>query len=169
MSEKIILSWNDVDTQIEKIVSKIYAGKERFTQVVGIRNGGAYPAKRIAALMDLPYSDIRISFYDGDKIGKDISKDSITKSELANLFNWRYEHVLFVDDLIDSGRTTSWLESTLSYNGIFNFAIAALYAKNIKIAKEVLTANEYIGSKKPDGWLDFPWESPCNLQMSMKN
>jgi len=151
MTEKVILRWQDIFVQTDAIVKQIEAGTERFTRVVGIRNGGVIPAKRIALLLDVPYSDIRISFYKGTDIQTKISSDSISENELAQLFNWEVEHVLFVDDLIDSGRTIKWLEKVLTKNNVENYSIAALYAK--KISK-----NKYIGSRKPEGWLVFPWE-----------
>ena len=157
MTEKVYLTWEDVNKQINNVLVDIHLSESKFTQVVGIKNGGSYPGQSIAKNLGLPYTGIRVSFYKNDKIGQ-LSDDSITYDQLDSLFDWRKERVLFVDDLYDSGTTYEYIETflhkkELSIVNIHGFA--CLY--HSKFSSSI--GNHFVGSKKPDAWIVLPWET----------
>ncbi len=158
MTEKLYLTWNTINKHINSLILDIATSGRTFTQVVGIENGGSYPGQRLAMYLGVPYTGIRISFYNKDNTKGSLSKDSITQFEFDHLFDWDNEKVLFVDDLVDSGTTFKYVKSCLAKSAHTKeppHGFACIYHPQLSESNDDI----FVGTKKPDTWVVFPWET----------
>ena len=148
MSEhvRVLLSEEDVDKRIQEIgeqISKDYAGKQ--VHLVCVLKGGVFflceLAKRITVPVSLDF--MSVSSYGGDtkssgvvKIMKDLD-DSIRDKE-----------VLVVEDIIDSGRTLSYLMAMLQDRGPKSLHLCTLLDKPDRRVVDVDV--DYTGFRIPD-------------------
>ena len=148
MAEKIrvLLSEQEVDAKIQQIgeqISKDYAGKQ--VHLVCVLKGGSFfmceLAKRITVPVSLDF--MSVSSYGGDtkssgvvKIVKDLD-DSIRDKE-----------VLVVEDIIDSGRTLSYLMAMLQDRGPKSLHLCTLLDKPDRRVVDVDV--DYTGFRIPD-------------------
>ena len=133
MSEKIkvLLSEEEVDARIRKIaeqISKDYAGKE--IHLICVLKGGVFftceLAKRITVPVSLDF--MSVSSYGDDtksKIVKDLDQPLIGKD------------VLIVEDIIDSGRTLSYLIEILKGRNPNSIRLCTLLDKPERRVKKV--------------------------------
>ena len=70
-------------------------------------------------------------------------------------------NILVVDDLVDSGSTLKLIRAFFHGTGI-NVKFAALYQNTVPNNLEIIQRADYYGEDKPDGWLDFPWDTLTN-------
>jgi hypoxanthine phosphoribosyltransferase len=157
MVEKVYVSWSEVNHQINSLLIDIASSGNKYTQIVGIKNGGAYPGQRIAMMLGIPYTEIRVSFYNKDDKKGTMSEDSINQFEFDQLFDWNKEKVLFVDDLVDSGSTFTHIFNYLSIgeHSPAKHGFACLYHSTHSSS----IGGVFVGSKKPDAWIVLPWET----------
>jgi hypoxanthine phosphoribosyltransferase len=154
MPNIINLNWSDIDKAIDKICHGIKSAPIQPTLVVAIKNGGTYPAHRIADKLNCKYGEIRVSFYNGHDLQNTPSSDTDSFQTLECKFDWHKENILFVDDLVDSGRTFEYLETFLMvYEKKAQFA--CLYHPSKTLYED---NNHFVGELKPSEWLSLPWE-----------
>ena len=148
MSEKIkvLLSEEEVDARIKKIaeqISKDYAGKE--IHLICVLKGGVFftceLAKRITVPVSLDF--MSVSSYGDDtkssgvvKIVKDLDQPLIGKD------------VLIVEDIIDSGRTLSYLLQNLKTRNPKSLKLCTLLDKPDRRVCDVKV--DYVGFEIPD-------------------
>lgn len=143
---KVLLSEEEVDKRIQEIgeqISKDYAGKQ--VHLVCVLRGGAFfmceLAKRITVPVSLDF--MSVSSYGGDtkssgvvKIVKDLD-DSIKDKD-----------VLVVEDIVDSGRTLSYLMEMLRDRKPASLRLCTLLDKP---ERRVIDVNvDYTGFEIPD-------------------
>lgn len=148
MSErvKVLLSEKEVDERIQAIgdqISRDYAGKQ--VHLICVLRGGAFfmceLAKRISVPVSLDF--MSVSSYGGDtkssgvvKIVKDLD-DSIKDLD-----------VLVVEDIVDSGRTLSYLMEMLRDRGPKSLRLCTLLDKPDRRVVDVKV--DYTGFQIPD-------------------
>ena len=137
MSEniKVLLSEEEVDERIKQIAAKIskdYAGKE--LHLICVLKGGVFFTCELAKRITVPVSIdfMSVSSYEDDtkssgvvRIVKDLDQPLIGKD------------VLIVEDIIDSGRTLSYLIEILKGRNPNSFRLCTLLDKPERRVKDV--------------------------------
>lgn len=148
MAEKIrvLLTEDEVDARIKQIgdeISRDYEGRQ--VHLVCVLKGGSFfmceLAKRITVPVSLDF--MSVSSYGGDtkssgvvKIVKDLDESLLDK------------HVLVVEDIVDSGRTLSYLLEMLKDRGPADVKLCTLLDKPDRRVVEVKV--DYTGFEIPD-------------------
>lgn len=144
--KKLHFSMRQIEIMISNLAAQIKKSKKQINVIVGIESGGLYISKPLSKILNIPHSSIKISFY-GDK--KTPSNLPIV-DEKGLTWN-KNDHVLFVDDLIDSGSTFNYIPSVIKHK---NYSTAVLFHK--KDNKFKIEPTFYV-KEKPEAWLVFPW------------
>ncbi len=143
---KVLLSEEEVDARIKAIgeqISKDYAGKQ--VHLICVLKGGSFflceLAKRITVPVSLDF--MSVSSYGGDtkssgvvKIVKDLDESIMGKD------------VLVVEDIVDSGRTLSYLMEMLKERGPASLRLCTLLDKPERRVVDVHV--DYTGFQIPD-------------------
>jgi hypoxanthine phosphoribosyltransferase len=105
---KEYITWNLYDHKVRKLVNQIEASSFRPDVVVGIMRGGMIPAIMISHHFDVPCESFKLSYRD----------NAVTEFGLAWSICLKYpeKNILFVDDIVDSGKTMSELQNFISSN-----------------------------------------------------
>lgn len=143
---EIMLPEEKVDAKIKEIGEKIshdYAGKQ--VHLVCVLKGGSFFMCELAKRITIPVSFdfMSVSSYGGDtkssgvvKIVKDLDEPLEGK------------HVIIVEDIVDSGRTLSYLKELLNQRGPASLAVCTLLDKP---ERRVVDVNvDYSGFNIPD-------------------
>lgn len=148
MSEhvRVLLSEEMVDARIQAIgeqISKDYAGKQ--VHLICILKGGSFfmceLAKRITVPVSLDF--MSVSSYGGDTKSSGVVR--IVKDLDESL---KDRHVIVVEDIVDSGRTLSYLLEMLQDRGPASLRLCTLLDKPDRRVKEVFV--DYTGFEIPD-------------------
>lgn len=138
---KQFLSFEEFVTVKDYLSKKIIQSKIKYDLLVGNARGGLFLCDAISRNINVPYSISSLSFRDSKYFnGTNISFPRFDSDK-------RY---LFIDDLIDSGKT---VEVLLEYS---NVDIAVIYKpKHYKSTKNI-----YFYKELPKNtWIDFFWET----------
>jgi len=144
----------ELSSQVSK---QILESGRTFDCIIGIAKGGCIPATLISYQLEVPtFKTIQIKSYtDSNK-----RSNTIFSSGTLSLFDElsKYENVLVIDDLADSGKTLSDFEKLYNYLSdtvkVPNIFTACLYYKS----KSEFKPDWYAEEVKDEAWLDFPWE-----------
>ena len=144
----------ELSSQVSEQIKK---SRLSFDCIIGIAKGGCIPATLISYQLDVPtFKTIQIKSYtDNNK-----RSNTIFSSGTLSLFDElsKYNRVLVVDDLADSGKTLSDFEKLYDYLAdtvkVPNIFTACLYYKS----KSEFKPDFYAQEVKDEAWLDFPWE-----------
>ncbi len=148
MAEKIsvLLTEEEVDKKIQEIgeqISKDYAGEQ--VHLVCVLRGGAFfmceLAKRITVPVSLDF--MSVSSYGGDTKSSGVVK--IVKDLDDSLAG---KHVIVVEDIVDSGRTLSYLLEMLNDRGPKSMKLCTLLDKPDRRVVDVKV--DYTGFQIPD-------------------
>ena len=148
MSEhvRVLLSEEMVDARIQAIgeqISRDYAGKQ--VHLICVLKGGSFfmceLAKRITVPVSLDF--MSVSSYGGDTKSSGVVK--IVKDLDESL---KDKHVIVVEDIVDSGRTLSYLLELLQDRGPASLRLCTLLDKPDRRVKEVFV--DYTGFEIPD-------------------
>ncbi len=148
MAEKIsvLLTEEEVDRKIQEIgeqISKDYAGEQ--VHLVCVLRGGAFfmceLAKRITVPVSLDF--MSVSSYGGDTKSSGVVK--IVKDLDDSLAG---KHVIVVEDIVDSGRTLSYLLEMLKDRGPKSMKLCTLLDKPDRRVVDVQV--DYTGFQIPD-------------------
>ena len=144
--EAVVVSAEAIDTRIEEVARSIdadYAGREPL--LVGVLKGAAMFMSDLARALDRPSTMefMAVSSYAGAtassgvvRILKDLDRD------IAG------QHVLIVEDIIDSGLTLSWLLRNLTARNPASVEVVALLRKPDAVKVEVPV--KYVGFDIPN-------------------
>lgn len=148
MAERIevMLPEDKVDLKIKEIGEKIsqdYAGKE--VHLVCVLKGGSFFMCELAKRISIPVSFdfMSVSSYGGDTKSSGVVK--IVKDLDESLEG---KHVIIVEDIVDSGRTLSYLKELLNQRGPASLAVCTLLDKPDRRVTDVKV--EYSGFNIPD-------------------
>jgi xanthine phosphoribosyltransferase len=143
---EVWISKAQLDRDISGLAERIASGS-RWRAVVGVANGGIYPAGRVADQLNLPYREIRIVGYDGrGKTAPQIVKPLDDADDGDGL--------IVVDDIVDSGDTALLIRQMLP-----KAALLVIYVKADGLRKlEACTQRPLYAARHPqDTWIVFPW------------
>ena len=143
---KVMLSEEEVDKRIQEIgdqISKDYAGKQ--VHLVCVLKGGAFFMVELAKRITVPVS---LDFMSVSSYGSDTKSSGVVKivKDLDEPLNGK--DVLVVEDIIDSGRTLSYLLEMLKDR---KPASLKLYTLLDKPSRRVIDVDvDYTGFQIPD-------------------
>ena len=140
-----VLTWDDYNELVSSIASQM--GDWEPQAIVGLTRGGLIPAVQFSHMFNVKLYTLNISLRDG--------KAPSTK------FNWKqlekYERILIVDDINDSGATLHEVHNQFYGNALHNPRFATLLSKRSS-KMSVDYVGEHINSTKENDWIVFPWE-----------
>lgn len=164
MSNKLTLSWQDVQYSVQEILRQMQKDDWRPDIVLGVDRGGLPISTMISHYLSVPHESVKVSLRDNPQ----------TESLL-----WAPEDamagkkILIVDDINDSGATQAWImeDWASSVAGVEPEFIGKYWHDTVRFA--ALVDNEaseqytdYCGMSvnkvENDIWIDFPWESWWN-------
>ena len=126
-----ILTWNDVEHGISKIVSQIYDSQWRPEVIYGIARGGLIPAVMLAHKLNI------------NNMGNTITHNGPSPTKL-----------LVVDEICDSGNTfNSWPRYPY-----YRYCALVNNIGGHNIFKDVSYYGIEINKEKDPSWIIFPWE-----------
>ena len=148
MAERIevMLPEEKVDLKIKEIGEKIsqdYAGKE--VHLVCVLKGGSFFMCELAKRISIPVS---FDFMSVSSYGAGTKSSGVVKivKDLDEPLNGK--HVIIVEDIVDSGRTLSYLKELLNQRGPASLAVCTLLDKPDRRVVDVEV--EYSGFNIPD-------------------
>tara|TARA_R100000008_G_C3541653_1_gene145105 strand:+ start:462 stop:917 length:456 start_codon:yes stop_codon:yes gene_type:complete len=140
-----VLTWDDYNELVSSIASQM--GDWEPQAIVGLTRGGLIPAVQFSHMFNVKLYTLNISLRDG--------KAPSTK------FNWKqlekYDRILIVDDINDSGATLHEVHNQFYGNALHNPRFATLLSKRSS-KMNVDYAGEHINTSKENDWIVFPWE-----------
>lgn len=149
MSEKIrvLLSEEEVDARIKQIAAKIsndYAGKE--VHLICVLKGGVFFTCELAKRITVPVS---LDFMSVSSYGDDTKSSGVVKIVKDLDESLAGKDVLIVEDIIDSGRTLSYLLKVLKDRNPKSIRLCTLLDKpDRRVVKDVNV--DYLGFDIPD-------------------
>ena len=161
--EKQIISWEEVEDACSKLVMKIGQSRDWPSKIIAVANGGSVPAVIMSHLMgirDVIY--IRSTHYSNDGVMLPEVEVSLENSlwELC-----RYEPVLIVDDIYDTGDTMNAVVSKIKtlnkevpWRVLPNLITATMYLREGAPDYGSIIPTHYGKVAKAGAWLVFPWE-----------
>ena len=151
------ISFEEIQILSHRICSLIEQTNDDFDCIIGIAKGGNIPATLISYELEVPtFKTIQIKSYNDDNERKSTVFSSGTLSLIDELN--KYNNVLLVDDLADSGKTLS------EFHELYKFLSNKVKVPNIKTAclyyktKSEFKPDYYASSIEEEVWLNFPWE-----------
>ena len=142
----VMISEADVDKRIEEIGAKIsedYAGEE--VHIIGILKGSVFFMCELAKRISIPVS---LDFMSVSSYGNDTKSSGVVKiaKDLDEPLNGK--NVIVVEDIIDSGRTLSYLLEILAKRNPKSLKLCTLLDKPDRRVRDVKV--DYTGFEIPD-------------------
>ena len=151
MSEhiKVLLSEEDVDTRIKAIgeqISRDYEGKS--VHLICVLKGGSFFMCELAKRITVPVS---LDFMSVSSYGSDTKSSGVVKIVKDLDESIKGKDVLVVEDIVDSGRTLSYLLEMLRDRGPASLRLCTLLDKP---ERRVIDVNvDYTGFQIPDAFV----------------
>jgi xanthine phosphoribosyltransferase len=116
--------------------------------VVGVANGGVYPAGKIADHLNLAYREIRVSSYVGQAKSPPKILQAIDDADQG-------AGLLIVDDVVDSGDTALVIRQAFP-----EADFATVYAKpaGLRKLRDHGKSLAFVEQHPQDLWIVFPWD-----------
>ena len=148
MAEKVnvLLSEEEVDAKIKAIgeqISKDYAGKQ--VHLVCVLKGGSFFMCELAKRITVPVS---LDFMSVSSYGSETKSSGVVKIVKDLDEPIKGKNVLVVEDIVDSGRTLSYLLEILQKRGPKSMRLCTLLDKPERRVKDVHV--DYVGFNIPD-------------------
>ncbi|MBQ8591831.1 MAG: hypoxanthine phosphoribosyltransferase [Lachnospiraceae bacterium] len=143
---KVLLSENEVDKRIQAIgdqISKDYAGKE--VHLVCVLKGGSFFMCELAKRITVPVS---FDFMSVASYGSETKSSGVVRIVKDLDEPLKDKHVIIVEDIVDSGRTLSYLMQMLQERGPKSLAICTLLDKPDRRVMPIEV--DYTGFEIPD-------------------
>ena len=142
----VLISKEDVEARIKEIgavISEAYEGKE--LHLVCVLKGGAFFMCELAKYITVPCS---LDFMSVSSYGSDTKSSGVVRivKDLDEPINGK--HVLVVEDIIDSGRSLSYLVDMLGDRGPASLKLCTLLDKPSRRVVDVKV--DYTGFEIPD-------------------
>lgn len=148
MAERIevLLSEEEVDKRISEIgrqITEDYAGKD--VHLICVLKGGSFFMCELAKRIDL---EVSIDFMSVSSYGDDTKSSGVVKIVKDLDESIKDKHVIVVEDIVDSGRTLSYLLQNLTERGPKSLGLCTLLDKP---ERRVVDVNvDYTGFQIPD-------------------
>lgn len=143
---EVLLSEEEVNARIREIgelISKEYAGKN--IHLIGILKGGSFFMCELAKRITVP---VTIDFMSVSSYGSSTKSSGVVKVVKDLDESLIGKNVLVVEDIIDTGRTISYLMELLKGKGAADVKLCALLDKPERRVVDVKA--DYIGFQIPD-------------------
>lgn len=143
---EVLLTEEEVDKRIQEIgdqISKDYAGKS--VHLVCVLKGGSFFMCELAKRITVPVS---IDFMSVSSYGGDTKSSGVVRIVKDLDESLRDKHVIVIEDIVDSGRTLSYLLDMLQNRGPKDVKLCTLLDKPERRVVEVQV--DYTGFKIPD-------------------
>ncbi len=150
-----------------KLISKIKEDEFYPDVIVGLSRGGLVPAQYLAYGMDVNWIEtISIQLRDNDHLPANNEINTLlSKLDEFNPIDLDVEdrklNVLVVDDLVDTASTLKLIRAFFQA-GNLDVRFATLYQNKACDNLEIKQRADYWGEDKPEGWLNFPWDTLSN-------
>ncbi len=142
------LSWDQFHRDCELLAQNVRASGRVYDKLLCITRGGVFVGGLLGHMLNLRnITTIALKLYDFDQQGRVVEQLSAPDLPLPG------SRILVVDDMLDSGRTLSYIVD--KWGGDYSIDIAVLYDKGNGTLRPAFTAREI-----PDEWVAFPWEPP---------
>lgn len=143
---KVLLSEQEVDARIQAIgeqISRDYAGKQ--VHLICVLKGGSFFMCELAKRITIPVS---IDFMSVSSYGSETKSSGVVKIVKDLDEHIAGKHVIVVEDIVDSGRTLSYLMEMLKDRGPSSLRLCTLLDKP---DRRVVNVNvDYTGFEIPD-------------------
>jgi hypoxanthine phosphoribosyltransferase len=146
---RILISEADIQARVGELANQIaqdYAGVER-VYLVGILKGAFIFLADLARKLSIPHT---VDFMALSSYGK----RGALGGEVRLIMDLREpimdEHVIIVEDIVDSGRTLAYLQKSLSGRGPASLRTCAIVRKQ---RQQVNLTVDYLGFDIPDVWV----------------
>lgn len=144
----------EIQTELFALSKKIRKTGKTYDRIVALARGGVSVAQTIADLLGIKHiSVIQSELY--TSIGEKNDTPIITQPLAANV---KGEHILLVDDLVDSGETLLFAKNYLHAHGPLSVDCATLSYKPATKCMPDFTGQE------TKAWIIFPWETRETIQ-----
>lgn len=143
---RVLLSEEEVDARIQAIgeqISRDYAGKQ--VHLVCVLKGGSFFMCELAKRITIPVS---LDFMSVSSYGSDTKSSGVVKIVKDLDESLKEKDVLVVEDIVDSGRTLSYLMEMLRDRGPASLRLCTLLDKPERRVVEVKV--DYTGFRIPD-------------------
>ncbi len=143
---EVLLSEEEVDRRINEIgkqISKDYAGKE--VHLICVLKGGSFFLCELAKRIDVPVS---LDFMSVSSYGKDTKSSGVVKIVKDLDESIKGKNVLVIEDIVDSGRTLSYLMELLKDREPASLRLCTLLDKPERRVVDVKV--DYTGFQVPD-------------------
>ena len=143
---KVLLSEEEVDSRIKAIgeeISRDYAGKQ--VHLVCVLKGGSFFMCELAKRITVPVS---LDFMSVSSYGSDTKSSGVVKIVKDLDESVRGKEVIVVEDIVDSGRTLSYLMEMLRDRGPSSLRLCTLLDKPERRVIDVKV--DYTGFQIPD-------------------
>ncbi len=140
------LSWEQFHRDCALLAAHIRASGRAYDKLLCITRGGVFVGGLLGHMLGIRnITTIALKLYDFDQQGQVVEQLSAPDLPLPG------SAMLVVDDMLDSGRTLSYIVD--KWGGEYALDIAVLYDKGGGTLRPAFTAREI-----PDEWVVFPWE-----------
>ena len=145
--DDVILSYSDIQTDVNNFVEQFETDNKTFTHVVGIARGGLVPAVMLSHKLNIPMLTYSVSSY----IGRAYNLLKPNQDESVFDVLDQDSSVLIVDDICDTGKTIQYMVKLLADVEV---SVATITTKSH--SKDMV---DYYGAVVGDNkWVIFPWE-----------
>ena len=153
----LFVSWDDYHHAIERLAAKIHASDYQFDQIICLARGGLRVGDMLSRIFDQPLAVLATQSYfaNADKSG-DTQGDLTIGQHMAKVNQRLGEHILLVDDLVDSGQTMLEVVEHVRqrYPGIKEARTAVIWKKGCSVFTP-----DYWADDLPDNpWIHQPFE-----------
>ena len=159
--KKQLVTWTDVEHQVQEILRQMQKDQWMPDYVVGLTRGGLVPANMISQYLDIPMHTLKVNLRDHAYV------ENNTWMAHDAFINKR---ILVVDDINDTGATLNWIKQDWMKDDLEAGRWNAVWSGNVRVAtlfdnessRSELTVDYTavtINKAEEDVWIDFPWES----------
>jgi hypoxanthine phosphoribosyltransferase len=140
------LSWDQFHRDCELLAANVKASGRTYDKLLCVTRGGVFVGGLLGHMLNIRnITTIALKLYDFDQQGQVVEQLSAPDLPLPG------SRMLVVDDMLDSGRTLSYIVD--KWGGEYGIDIAVLYDKGNGGLRPAFTARAI-----PDEWIVFPWE-----------
>ena len=144
MTQKLILTWDDLQRDVRALAGKL-SSQQDWKGIVAIARGGLVPASLLAYELNLRTVEvISLASYGDDHQQTELQLLKGPSEVLGDGAGW-----FIIDDLVDTGETSRLVRELLP-----QAAMAVVYAK--PQGKPVV--DKFVKEVSQDTWIVFPWE-----------
>ena len=144
MTQKLILTWDDLQRDVQALAGELSA-QQGWNGIVAIARGGLVPASLLAYELNIrTVETISLASYDEDHQQTELKLLKGPSEALGDGTGW-----LIIDDLVDTGETTRLVRELLP-----QACMAVIYAK--PQGKPVV--DKFVREVSQETWIVFPWE-----------